>query len=252
VERRPGKPPRGGEPPVATPAEPAPIEPRQRWRIVFARDAAVADRTHREVADAWTAAIERAGLPLPRGVGRPRPPLTFAAPLPVGVGAERELTDLVLAQRLPIRDVRSALVAAAPDGITIVDLHDVWLGAPALSASVEAADYRIELGPPVPAGEDVEAAAAQLLAAPTLERERPRGSGSVRYDLRPLLGDVRRGATDAELLVRTLFHVERGAGRPEEVLAALGERLGRTLAADRTTRLRLLLRGEGSTGDRLR
>jgi hypothetical protein len=81
-----------------------------------------------------------------------------------------------------------------------------------------------------------------LLSATTLERRRPKGNDSVTYDLRPLLAaiDVQDG-TPPLLHLRTLFHPERGAGRPEEVLAALADALGRPLAAAAIVRERVLL-----------
>ena len=131
-----------------------------------------------------------------------------------------------------------------PDDLELLALEDVWTGAPPLASVVAAADYRVELEQPSPERDALRVAARDLLNSPTLERERQRGSGHVRYDLRPLLGDVDvevpAGGLPA-LVVRTLFHVERGAGRPEEVVAALGERLRTALAVRSTTRLRVLL-----------
>ncbi len=82
----------------------------------------------------------------------------------------------------------------------------------------------------------------RLLSAARLERHRPKGNESVAYDLRPLLAsiDVREDAPTV-LLVRTRFLPERGAGRPEEVLAALGDALGTPLAAAQIVRERILL-----------
>ncbi|HVL53459.1 MAG TPA: TIGR03936 family radical SAM-associated protein, partial [Vitreimonas sp.] len=224
----------GSSPPVA--------EPRQRWRLVFARPVASA-LSHRELADAWTAALQASTLPLPRTAGRPRPVLAFAAPLLSGIPARRELADLWLAQQQPIADVRQALVASMPEELRLVDLHDVWLGAPALAADLVGAEYRIDLAGEKTAGSELAAAARRLLEAASLPRTRARGSGTVAYDLRPLLDDVcvEAGPPPA-LRVRTRYHPERGAGRPEEVVAALGDALGRPLTAAATRRERLILR----------
>lgn len=223
--------------------ERAVAEPRQRWRVTFGRGPGAPATTHRELADAWCAGLA-ARLPLPRSeAARQRPPLTFAAPLPVGVAAECELADLYLAERLPAWHVREAVCDSAPAGVVVTTLYDVWLGAPALAASVAAADYRIALAnDPACDASHLRAAAARLLSAATLERRRPKGNDSVAYDLRPLLAaiDVQDGAP-LLLLVRTLFHPERGAGRPEEVLAALADALERPLAAAAIVRERILL-----------
>ncbi len=221
-------------------------EPRQRWRIVFARDAA-SDRPHREIVDEWTALLSAAELPLPRGEGRPRPILTFAAPMLAGVAADRELADLLLARRQPIADVRPVVEGSMPAELRLVDVHDVWLGAPALAAAVVAADYRVELAAG-PAAEELETAATTLLSAHFFERERARGSGVVRYDLRPLVESIRvEAGPPLRLRIRTRFHPERGSGRPEEVVAALAELARLPAEVASTVRKRLILAGEEPT-----
>ena len=159
------------------------------------------------------------------------------------MAAECELADLYLAERLPAWRVRQAVCDSAPDGVRVAGLHDVWLGAPALAASVVAAEYRIALaGDAACDAAAIRAAATTLLAATTLERRRQRGSDSVVYDLRPLLDAIDvRDTQPTELLVRTRFNQERGAGRPEEVVAALADSLATPLSAASIVRQRILL-----------
>jgi radical SAM-linked protein len=220
----------------------AAAEPRQRWRLVVARSADAPKEGQREVADAWTAALQAAGLPLAGTDGaRSRSRLSFGAPLPVGMVAERELIDVVLVERWPVWRVRDALVAHLPEGWRLVDLFDVWLAGPPLAGQVVAADYRIALetsaDPAV-----LEHAAAQMLAADRLPRERQKGDRSVAYDLRPLLLDLRVEPSSPTLVrVRTRFHPELGTGRPEEVLAALADRAGVALTPRAIVRERVLL-----------
>ena len=192
--------------------------------------------------DAWTGAFEAAGLPLARTEGdRPRPRISFGAPLPVGMAAERDLIDVVLVERWPAWQLREALEPRLPDGWRLVELSDVWLAGPPLAGRVAAADYRIELaGRPDPAS--LLPAATGLLAAEHLPRERVKGTGAVPYDLRPLLIDVAvKPGPPVVVTTRTRFHPELGTGRPEEVLAALGDRLGRELEPKAIIRERLLL-----------
>jgi radical SAM-linked protein len=217
-------------------------EPRQRWRLAFGRRADAPAHTHRELVDDWLERLARSGLPLPLAEGaRQRSPLTFAAPLPLGMAAERELADLALAQRLPIGQVRDALTGTLPDGIDLVDLYDVWLGAAPLAASIAAADYRVELG----SGDDrreLERAVTTMLAAREIPRRRSRGSTQVDYDLRPLVDRIE--VAESALRIRTLFDPTRGAGRPEEVVGALGDLLGQVLEVRGIVRERLILADE--------
>ena len=181
----------------------------------------------------------------------PRPRLSFGAPISAGVEAEAELIDLVLTERVPTWRIREALDGRLPEGWSLVDLYDVWLAGPALAGRVVAADYRIELdaGEPSEALPDraaLDAGIQRLLRARSIPRERAKGGGTVRYDLRPLLADlafVAMGPPPA-IRARTRFHPELGTGRPEEVVAALGQVLGVSLVAGRVVRERVLLAGE--------
>ncbi len=223
---------------------PTPVaEPRQRWRLVVARSADAPPLAQREVAEAWIAALDAAGLPLvpAEGSTRSRPRISFGAPLPVGMAAEGELIDVVLVERWPTWRVREALTGHLPAGWRMVDLFDVWLAGPPLAGRVAAADYRITLA----AGFDasgIERAAADLLTTETLPRERAKGAGTVTYDLRPLLIDL---AVDpgppAVIRTRTRFHPELGTGRPDEVVAALRDRCAAPFEASSIVRERLVL-----------
>jgi radical SAM-linked protein len=217
-------------------------EPRQRWRLVVARSAAATDQRQRDVAGEWAAAIEASGLPLAWTEGaRSRPRIAFGAPLPVGMAANAELLDVVLTDRWPAWRVREALTDHLPGGWRLVDLHDVWLAGPPLAGRVAAADYRVTLAGAVPL-ERLRAAAAELLAAASVSRRRARGDGTVEYDLRPLLIDVAvEDGPPVTVIARTRFHPELGTGRPEEVIAALGDRLGVPLEAAGIVRDRLVL-----------
>ena len=224
------------------PAPPDPAaEPRQRWRLVVAREAGLPG-SQREVAAEWTAALEAAALPLVGGdAGRGRARIAFGAPLPVGMAAERELIDIVLTESWPAWRVRDALTPHVPPGWGLIDLYDVWLGGPPLPGRVAAADYRIELDGAADAAA-FRTAAAELVAARRIPRQRLKGDTTVAYDLRPLLISVGvEAGPPVTVRTRTRFDPELGTGRPEEVLAALAEGLGSPLQARSIVRERLLL-----------
>ena len=224
------------------PAPEAVAEPRQRWRLIVSRSPDAPTTGQREIADAWTGALELAGLPLARPDGtRSRARLSFGAALPVGMAAERELIDVVLVERWPLWRVRDALAGHLPEGWRLVELFDVWLAGPPLAGQVAAADYRIELEAS-PDPEILERAAAQILAAARLPRYREKGGRTVEYDLRPLLiGLELDHGPPATIRTRTRFHPELGTGRPEEVLATLAERADTVLSARSIVRERVVL-----------
>ena len=219
------------------PVDPAPrAEPRQRWRLVVARAADAAPADH------FGSAIAATALPLARSAGvSARPRISFGAPLPAGMAANGELIDLVLTECWPVWRVRAALTEAMPPGWRLMDLYDVWLAGPPLAGRVAAADYRIVLVGEVPL-ERLRAAAHALLAAERLPRERAKGSGTVAYDLRPLLLDLGVSAGPPAIVVcRTRLHPELGSGRPEEVILALAAQAGVGLNPIEVIRDRLLL-----------
>jgi radical SAM-linked protein len=217
-------------------------EPRQRWRLVVARAAGAPDQAQRDLADDWVAAIDSAGLPVAWTEGaRPRPRIAFGAPLPVGMAANAELIDVVITERWPAWRVREALGSHVPAGWQLREVQDVWIAGPPLAGRVAAADYDIVLAG-TPHADLLRVAAAGLLVAPRLPRQRARGDDSVEYDLRPLLIDISiEDGPPVTVKARTRFHPELGTGRPEEVVAALSDRLGLALEIDSVVRDRLVL-----------
>lgn len=214
-------------------------EVKQRWRLVFARDAEAQFLSHLDAVRLWERAFRRGEIPVATSEGfTPRSKLIFAAPLQLGMLAEHELADLFLAERLTAPDLRDRLAAGMPRGYRVVDLHDVWVGAPAMAPQLAAADYRltllnVERSP-------LERAAATLMAAERLPRERRKEERSIEYDLRPLLLDLRVIPANPEsvppetaaavaatgLWMRLRHSQERGSGRADEVVAALADEMG--------------------------
>lgn len=167
-------------------------EVRQRWRVIFARDEEARYLSHLDAVTQWERAFRRGSIPVATTGGfNARPKLVFAAPLQLGMLAEHELADLFLDERLTSPALRTRLGAGMPAGYRVVDLHDVWIGAPALAPQLVAADYRMILFGVE--GERLAAAAARLMAATKLERDRRREAKTISYDLRPLLIDLRAG-----------------------------------------------------------
>ncbi len=214
------------EPEPGLAAEPAPpAEPRQRWRLTFARDPVPADQVGRAVLDAWQATLAGSGLAAASGAA--------------------ELADLWLLERRPLWALREGLVDRLPAGHRWVAAEDIWLGEPALAGRVSAADWRIELAGPGADRVRIGDAARQLIAARSLPRIRRKGTTEKGYDLRLLLEDIAvddaTGPAPVLLRVRTRLHPELGAGRPEEVVAALAESVGVALEIAALARVGLVL-----------
>jgi hypothetical protein len=209
---------------------------------VLARSANASDLAGRELTDAWDRAIEATGLPLYRATPGGRARVAWGAPLPSRMAAERELAEIVLTEMLPIWRVREVLLRCLPIGWSLVDLHDAWLGAPALAGRVTGAVYRVTLAGAAD-GRALASAADRLLGARQLIRERLKGGVPVPFDLRPLLAGIELVEPGPPTAVRieVRIHPERGSGRPEEVVAALADDLGSELTCTQVVRERLII-----------
>jgi radical SAM-linked protein len=211
-------------------------ENRQRWRLVFERGDEARYLSHLDAVHTWERAFRRGEIPVATSEGfSPRPRLVFAAPLQLGMLAEHELADIYLAEKLTAPDLRDRLVAALPNGYRVVDLFDVWVNSPAIAPQLAAADYRLTL---LNVERDRLAGAVdRLMATDQLLRDRRKEARTIRYDLRPLILDLRVGEADmdavpsevaeaAGLWMRLRHSQSGGSGRAEEVVAALAEDLG--------------------------
>ena len=234
---------------AGVPPSPSRPEPRQRWRLTFARSVHAEGEPlgGRDYFALWETALVASGLPLAEtDAGRVR--FTIGAPLPARTVGRAELADVWLTERVAGWSVRAALGPVLPAGHKLVGIEDVWLGAAALAGRVAAADYLVVLGGR-PDAAAITAAADRLLDADRLVRDRAKGGGVKTYDLRPLLISIAVSAhpdttvADATLAVhvRTRIHPELGSGRPDEVIAALADEAGAVLVTAETVRERLLL-----------
>ena len=198
--------------------------PKWRVRMTFAKREALKYISHLDLARAWERVFRRAGLPVAYSKGfTPRSRFQIAAALPVGVTGQAELLDLWLTELLPVGDVLDRLRPHLPPGLDVLDAEEVDLRAPSLQSRMRAADYRVV----VQSQERVEAIRTRvqsLLAVPTLPRRRQHKGRWQTYDLRPFIQSVtvERGQPGEHVLAMRLQASPQGAGRPDEVLDALG------------------------------
>ncbi len=196
----------------------------QRLRVRYRVSEAAATLTHRELMSAWAEGCAAAGLSLAYSQSkRPSPQISLAVPLPLGVTSDCELIDLFLTERADPAGAPARLNANLRQGLEAVAAWEVGLAAPSVQARLRWAEYEVE----VPAGPDpaeVQEAIDRLLAAETFPWEHQRETKLRRYDLRPLVLDLRlEGERDGALLVRMRLRAEQEmTGRADQVVAALG------------------------------
>jgi radical SAM-linked protein len=198
--------------------------PRQRLRIVFAKGEPIKYISHLDLTRAWERAFRRAALPIAHSQGfHPRPRFQIAAALPVGVTSRAERMDLWLVQPLSPEEALTRLRPVLPLGLEVLEASEVDLQAPALQSQVRAADYCSRIVSQEPT-EALCARVRALLEAPTLLRQRQHKGKPQLYDLRPLILSLalEPGPGGSHLLRMQLQASPQGAGRPGDVLDALG------------------------------
>jgi len=196
----------------------------QRLRVIFGVDGSLRYISVLDMGRLWERLLRRAGVPLAYTQGfSPHPRLQFASALPVGYSSECELLDLWLAERMEPAEFASRAGDQAPQGLTILQVEEVPLKAPAPQALVHTAHYRVRLWTEAPRAE-VERALGRLLAQPSLVRQRQKKGHQADYDLRPLIQEIRYLFLEGDCheLYMILRAGAEGSGRPEEVLNALG------------------------------
>lgn len=198
---------------------------------------------HLDLARAFDRAVRRAELPVSYSEGfNPRAKISFAAPLPVGIQGEAEWCVIDLERPLPPAEVQSRLEAQMPEGITLwgVDIRPRGRRSP--TAEITEAEYQAVLGAGAPEPAELAAAVAAILAAPSLivERHTKRADGP--QDIRAGLLGLELAQDQPPVIALRLRIAEGQTAKPDEVLAALGERLGLTggLPVERLVRTALI------------
>jgi radical SAM-linked protein len=198
--------------------------PRQRLRLSFAKGEAIKYISHLDLARTWERVFRRAELPLAYSQGfNPRPRFQIAAALPVGVTGQSELLDIWLTDCLPAEEALARLRPVLPAGLDVSAAQEVELQAPSLQSQMRSAGYRVVLQTQEPA-EAIRIRLQALLDAPALQRQRHHKGKLQTYDLRPLVQSlsVEPGGAGVQILIMRLQASPQGAGRPDQVLEALG------------------------------
>jgi radical SAM-linked protein len=206
----------------------------QRLRLTFVRGDEARELSHREMMRALEEAMREAGLPLAYSEGRrPTARISIGAPLPLGATSDCELADIFLSERMEPACFAAALQDALPAGLEALSATEVGMDMPALQTQLRWTEYEVD----VPLGgrsvEDIRHAISDTLAARSLPWEHRREAKVLRYDLRPLVLDLRLEAETEEacrLSMRLRINRER-SGRADQVVAAL--RLGPPLRVHR-------------------
>ncbi|MGI6097293.1 MAG: TIGR03936 family radical SAM-associated protein [Dethiobacteria bacterium] len=205
-----------------------------RYRICFSRGEEQNYLSHLDLMRTLTRALRRAALPVQYSRGfNPQPRLVFAAPLPVGITTEADFFDLFLKEELAEAQIHALLNDNLPQGLKIVSVYTVREDAPPLMAEVEAALYVVSLdnagieGKWATVRETLQAAIADICATDELVVERKGKKKTKKVNIRPFILEISFQEESAEeISIRILLQTgNKGGARPDEVLAALCQRV---------------------------
>ncbi len=196
----------------------------QRLRVRFSRGEELKYISHLDLMRLWQRALNRAGIALAYSEGfNPHPRMSMAAPLALGVTSEAELMDIVLAKFMSPHAFTAAVGCQLPRGIAIQQIFNTPLTLPSLQSQLRHAEYTVGLATEKGRTE-IETAIGDLLKKDTLPWQHQRDTGPHKYDLRALVDDLwlidcNKGGCNIGMRLRC---DGSGAGRPEQVAAALG------------------------------
>lgn len=215
--------------------------PRQRVRILYEKGERIKFISHLDEFRLWERTLRRADLPLLYKQGfNPQPHIQFASPLGVGITGAREPIDITFSPPLPLDELERRIVEKLPPAVHLHELREVPLKTKSLQSQLIGADYTIliyaEPGE-IPDGL-IEGRIDEFLGRAETVRERERKGRKYRYNLRPLILELRYEGYSVEEEEHRIFlrvqQREGATGRPDEVVDALGlEDYARTLRRER-------------------
>jgi radical SAM-linked protein len=197
----------------------------QRLRFRYRLTADAGALGHRDIAAAWEAAVQAAGLLLAQSEGkRPAPLISLAAPLPMGATSDCEIADVFLECRVDPASALERVSQNMPAGVEAVDVHEVGVSAPAVQASLRWAEFEVTVPGDGLSADEVQAAIDRLLATDALPSEFRREKKVREYDLRPLVLDIRLTGREGDVYVlRMRLRAEQeNTARADQTVLALG------------------------------
>jgi len=196
----------------------------QRLRLKFCRGEELRFISHLDIMRLWQRALNRAKIPLAYSEGfNPRPRISLAAPLAIGVTSDAELMDIYCTRWTSPHWFTAAIGWQLPTGVKVLQVYPIALNQPSLQSQVRYAEYSVEVETDKEV-KDIESGLNSLLLAEKLPWQHQRDTGIRSYDLRALIDNL--WLIDWHHPYCTMGMRLRcdsgGSGRPEQVTAALG------------------------------
>lgn len=188
-------------------------------RVLFEKTGNAIWISHLDLMRLFQRAFKRAGLPLTHTQGfNPRPSVSIALPLSVGVESVCELMDFDLdGVQLPCEEIKARLNMALVDGVRVLDVYDNGskIKNLALLRSIVTLEY--DNGVPDRAGECIQ----KLFSRTSLPVEKKGKNGITEQDIIPMIRSMDVKANGDTVELETLACCQNPTLNPMQLCAAI-------------------------------
>ena len=193
-------------------------------RLLFEKTGNAVWISHLDLMRLFQRAFKRAGLPLTHSGGfTPRPQVSIALPLSVGVESQCELLDFDLDGQMPeLDEIRDRLNQALVPGITVLNVYND--GRKIRDLALLECRVTLEYDSGVPA--DAQAAINALFARESLILEKRSKNGITQQDIIPMIRRLAVHTQDSNtLILQALICCQNPALNPGQLTAAIEKEL---------------------------
>ncbi len=189
-------------------------------RLLFTKEGEAVWMSHLDLMRLFQRAFKRAGLPLTHTHGyNPRPSVSIALPLSVGVESGCELLDFDLeGEKIPCQEILERLNGALVAGVRVLACYDN--GRKLRELALLSCRITLEYDAGIPAGglDTVKA----LFARESLLVEKRSKNGFAEQDIIPMIRTLRvEGAGDRELMLDACICCQNPSLNPMQLVAAI-------------------------------
>lgn len=193
-------------------------------RALFEKVGSAVYFSHLDLMRLFQRAFKRAGLPLTHTQGfNPRPSVSIALPLSLGVESQCELLDFELeGQPIPHSEIQQRLNQALVEGVQVLQVYDGGRKLKELSLLESELVLEYDSGIPAEAEEEISA----LFSGKELIVEKKSKNGIAEQDLIPMIRRIHVApSSEQELAIRVLACCQNPTLNPMQISAAVSKYL---------------------------
>jgi len=189
-------------------------------RVQFSKGDAVRFISHLELMKTFHRAVRRANIPVAFSQGyNPHPRTSFGPPLSVGFTGLCEYADFVLDADMNPGEFTRRLNSVLPSGLEVLAAREIEENAPALSAVINTAIYRVILLTRKQIPEKmIREAVENLLSSDRIMVQKRRKDKITQVDIRPFIFEIKVIELVSERLVLKMVLALSGSGSVNPVL----------------------------------